>query len=119
MPQPAVAIVGAGLCGNLLASLLAQSGLDVGVYERESAASASGDRRSINLALAARGIRALEKAHLFDDIRPMLLPMRGRIVHARDGSTEFLAYGQRDDECIWSVSRAELNQQLMTNSPAE
>jgi len=34
--------------------------------------------RSINLALAARGIRALERAGVMDRIRPLLIPMRGR-----------------------------------------
>ncbi|MCP4299539.1 MAG: FAD-dependent monooxygenase [Gammaproteobacteria bacterium] len=39
--------------------------------------------------------------------------MRGRMVHAVDGSTELLPYGQRDDEQIYSVSRGELNKILL------
>jgi kynurenine 3-monooxygenase len=110
-----VAIVGAGLSGNLLAILLARLGLDVTVFERnpspEEAQEVGG--RSINLALAARGIAALERAGVFAAIEPLLLPMRGRIVHERDGEQRFLAYGGRRDECIWSVSRHELNQRLL------
>jgi kynurenine 3-monooxygenase len=68
--------------------------------------------RSINLALAARGMRALEQAGALDAIRPLLLPMRGRIVHEVSGATRFLPYGQTPSECIWSVSRAALNERL-------
>jgi kynurenine 3-monooxygenase len=69
--------------------------------------------RSINLALAARGIRALEHAGVMDRIRPLLIPMRGRMIHERSGTVALQPYGQRDDEVIYSVSRAELNRVLI------
>ena len=110
-----IAIVGAGLSGNLLAVMLARLQCRVTVYEKGSAAA---DRpqggRSINLALAARGIRALEAAGCFDSIKPLLLPLGGRIVHESDSHTRFLAYGQRPGERIWSVSRAGLNRRLQS-----
>jgi kynurenine 3-monooxygenase len=60
-PHP-VSIIGAGLAGTLLAVLLAQRGDKVRLFERlpdmRRATIPAG--RSINLALAARGIRALE-----------------------------------------------------------
>ena len=109
-----VAIVGAGLCGNLMAIMLARRGLDVTVYDRgpPPAERTEQSGRSINLALAARGIRALEHAEAFACVEPLLLPMRGRIVHDESGAQRFLPYGQRRDEHIWSVSRAELNLKL-------
>jgi kynurenine 3-monooxygenase len=109
-----IAIVGAGLCGNLLAIMLARRGFQVSVYDRANAPTATEDTagRSINLALAARGIRALEHAGTFAEIERLLLPMRGRIVHEPGGSERFLAYGQHSHECIWSVSRAALNRAL-------
>lgn len=115
MAEP-IAIVGAGLSGNLLAILLAREGFAVTVYERDppaqgEAPSAAG--RSINLALAARGIRALDLADAFGAVRPLLLPMQGRIVHEPDGTERFLAYGGQRDERIWSVSRHELNLKLL------
>jgi kynurenine 3-monooxygenase len=113
MPER-IAILGAGLCGNLAAILLARRGFGVCVYDRGAAPGAT-DReggRSINLALAARGIRALEQAGIFADIAPLLLPMDGRIVHEIDGSLRVLPYGQRPEERIWSVSRADLNRRL-------
>lgn len=109
-----VAILGAGLCGNLLAILLARRGIRVVVFERsDGPAEAGPGGRSINLALAARGIRALEVAAAFEVVAPLLLPLEGRIVHAPDGTTRFLAYGQRPGERIWSVSRRGLNLRLL------
>jgi kynurenine 3-monooxygenase len=108
-----IAIVGAGLCGNLLAILLADIGLRVSVFERDTESTQASSGRSINLALAARGIRALQQADAFANVQPLLLPMRGRIVHERDESTRLLRYGQFDNECIWSVSRYELNRKLI------
>lgn len=114
MAEP-IAIIGGGLCGNLLAILLARLGFDITVYERDPAPGTvqSPAGRSINLALAARGIAALEQADAYAAIEPLLLPMHGRIVHEPDGRERRLAYGARSDERIWSVSRHELNQKLL------
>lgn len=69
--------------------------------------------RSINLALAARGIRALEHAGVMEKVRPLLIPMRGRMIHERSGATTLQPYGQREDEVIYSVGRSELNKVLI------
>jgi kynurenine 3-monooxygenase len=111
-----VTIIGAGLGGSLLALLLARRGLAVDVYERRPdmrrADISSG--RSINLALANRGLAALAKAGLKREAESLLTTMRGRMVHEGDGEADFQAYGQRDEEVIYSVSRGGLNQLLMT-----
>jgi kynurenine 3-monooxygenase len=110
-----VNIVGAGLCGSLLAVVLARRGYGVTLFERggDPRQGEPTGRRSINLALAARGFRALEHAGLMGDIEPLLVPMRGRMIHAEDGSTDLQPYGQRENERIYSVSRAELNRRLV------
>ena len=108
-------LVGAGLAGALLAVLLARRGFKITLYERRSdprnADAESG--RSINLALAARGIRALERAGVMDRIAPLLIPMRGRMVHDASGSASLQSYGQREHEVIYSVGRAALNRVLI------
>jgi len=111
----AINIVGAGLAGALLAVLLAHRRFGVTLYDRRPDprhADAEGGR-SINLALAARGIRALERAGVMDRIRPLLIPMSGRMVHDLSGNTAFHAYGQREHEVIYSVGRAALNRVLI------
>lgn len=108
-------IVGAGLAGSLLAILLARRGFRVTVYERRAdPRGASPDSgRSINLALAARGIRGLERAGVLQRVTPLTIPMRGRMVHEHDGSAELQRYGVRPEEVIHSVSRAALNRTLI------
>ncbi|HEV7135808.1 MAG TPA: NAD(P)/FAD-dependent oxidoreductase [Steroidobacteraceae bacterium] len=110
-----VNIVGAGLAGALLAVLLARRGFAVEMYDRRpDPRRAESERgRSINLALAARGMAALERAGMMDRIRPLLIPMRGRMIHSLSGETQLQPYGQHQDEVIFSVSRGELNRVLI------
>jgi kynurenine 3-monooxygenase len=111
----AVNVVGAGLAGALLALLLARRGMSVTLYERRADPRQSRPERgrSINLALAARGIRALERAGVMESVRPLLIKMSGRMVHEPSGQTALRSYGQREHEVIWSVGRADLNRVLI------
>lgn len=111
----AVAIIGAGLAGPLLALLLARRGFTVTLLERrcDSRRGAPDGGRSINLALSARGIRALQRAGVFADVEPLLLPMRGRMLHGPSGESILRRYGQRPEEVNFSIGRAALNQVLL------
>lgn len=104
-------IIGAGLVGSLLATLLAQRGFEVEVFERRPDPRVHGflGGRSINLALAERGLNALRKADLAETVLQHAVMMRGRMVHAPDGSTNLQRYGRDDSEVIRSVSRGGLN----------
>ncbi|HUI60031.1 MAG TPA: NAD(P)/FAD-dependent oxidoreductase, partial [Steroidobacteraceae bacterium] len=101
--------------GALLALRLARRGIPVRLSERrpDPRTSAPERGRSINLALASRGIRALESAGVMDRIRPLLIPMRGRMIHELGAQPALLPYGQRADEVIYSVDRAALNRVLI------
>ncbi len=98
----------------MLAILLARRGFRVTVYERRSDPRGANldSGRSINLALAARGIRGLERAGVLERVMPFAIPMRGRMVHT-DGGAELQMYGVRPDEVIYSVGRAHLNLALI------
>ncbi|HEX2492130.1 MAG TPA: NAD(P)/FAD-dependent oxidoreductase, partial [Steroidobacter sp.] len=108
-------VVGAGLAGALAAILLARSGRRVRMYERlpDMRRERIPAGRSINLALAARGVRALEMAGVMDEVRPLLIPMPGRMLHDPSGGLTFVRYGQREHEVIYSVSRPGLNRILL------
>jgi kynurenine 3-monooxygenase len=69
--------------------------------------------RSINLALANRGINALDQLGLMGQVNDLLIPMRGRMIHGLDGSTQLQPYGNKPKEVIYSVSRAALNMILL------
>ena len=112
---PPVRIIGAGPTGALLAILMQRRGHAVELYESrpDPRARAAESGRSINLALADRGIHALKLAGVFPHVEGALLPMRGRLIHHPDGSTSLQPYGQRPNEIIYSISRHELNQTLI------
>jgi kynurenine 3-monooxygenase len=110
-----VRIIGAGPTGALLAILLQRRHYTVELYESrpDPRTGAAESGRSINLALADRGIHALQMAGVFPDIERLLLPMRGRLIHHLDGGTWLQPYGRRPNELIYSISRQELNQALL------
>ena len=108
------AILGGGPAGLMMALLLARRGARCEVHERRAdprlAAPEAG--RSINLALADRGLVALEHAGVRNAIADLLVPMQGRGVHGADGSLQLVPYGQRPDEVIFSISRTALTRRL-------
>ena len=110
-----ITLIGAGLNGPLLAILLAQRGFAVEIYERRpdmrNVRVSAG--RSINLAISTRGIHALQQAGLWEQMRGIIIPMRGRMMHSPAGELTFQPYGKDEREVINSISRAELNIALM------
>ncbi|WP_202842189.1 FAD-dependent oxidoreductase [Luteimonas saliphila] len=106
-----ITIIGAGLAGSLLATLLARRGWQVEVFERRGDPRVHGyaGGRSINLALAERGLHALRQAQADPGVMRQAVMMRGRMVHPLDGAPELQRYGRDDSEVIWSINRGELN----------
>jgi kynurenine 3-monooxygenase len=115
-----VTLVGAGLAGSLLAIDLARRGHRVTIHERrpDPRRVAGSAGRSINLALANRGIHALERAGLMDRLRPALIPMAGRMLHDERGRQQLIPYGNKPHEVIHSVSRGGLNSLLIDEALA-
>ncbi len=110
-----IIVVGAGLCGSLLALRLAQRGFRISLFEKR------GDMRkveveggrSINLALSDRGLRALRMVGLEDRMRKECIPMKGRMIHDETGELRFSRYSGRGRDYINSVSREDLNRILI------
>ncbi|WP_433338370.1 FAD-dependent oxidoreductase [Spirillospora sp. CA-294931] len=115
-----VAIVGAGLAGCLLATLLGRRGIPVTVYERRPDPRVAGAERgrSINLAISARGLAALEEVGLKDKALGRALPMHGRMVHPLGAPQNFQPYSADGERAINSISRAELNAALLDAAEA-
>jgi kynurenine 3-monooxygenase len=113
--QQKIIIVGAGLCGSLLAIRLAQRGFKVALYEkrpdlRKEDIDAG---KSINLALSDRGLMALDQANLKETILKNCIPMRGRLIHPLGGNSFLSPYSGRSTDYINSVSRPGLNMVLL------
>jgi kynurenine 3-monooxygenase len=110
-----VAIVGGGLAGCLLATLLGRRGRAVTVYERRPDPRAAGAERgrSINLAISARGLAALEDVGLREAALARALPMPGRMVHALGAAPSFRPYSADGSRAINSISRSKLNAALI------
>lgn len=110
-----IIIVGAGLTGSLLAIYMARHGFQVDIYERRpdmrTVNISAG--KSINLAISARGIHALEQVGLDKEVLKTAIPMKGRQIHAVNGEQSFQPYGKNENEYINSISRKELNIILM------
>ncbi|MEO8002562.1 MAG: NAD(P)/FAD-dependent oxidoreductase [Arenimonas sp.] len=115
-----ISIAGAGLAGALLATLLARKGWQVEVFEKRPDPRLKGYEggRSINLALAERGLQALREAGLNDAVMQQAVMMRGRMVHMKNGDSQLQRYGKDDSEVIWSVHRGELNITLLNAAEA-
>jgi len=132
-------VVGAGLTGAMSALLMAQRGLSVTMYEkrpdlreefkREEAEKAgqpadfwgtslSATKRSINLALSARGQAALEKVGLLERIMAHAIPMYCRAMHSHDGKLSFQPYG-KSGQHINSISRRLINTLLLDECQAK
>jgi kynurenine 3-monooxygenase len=111
-----ITLIGAGLNGALLAILLIQRGFAVEIYERrpDMRRVRMSAGRSINLALSTRGIHGLRQAALWERMRSIIIPMKGRMMHSVAGGLTFQPYGKNETEVINSISRAELNIALMS-----
>ena len=115
-----ILIIGAGLCGSLLALRLGQRGYNVRVIEmrpdlRKVDISAG---RSINLAFSDRGIKAMRMVGIEDKVAPLCIPMNGRMIHDTKGNAFLSNYSGRSHEYINSISRGQLTALLMDEAEA-
>ena len=117
MKKPIV-IIGAGLCGTLLAIRLAQRGYTVQLHEKRAdmrlVEMSAG--RSINLALSMRGLCGLRLIGLEAEVQAECIAMPGRMVHPLGADVRFFKYSGREGEFINSVSRGGLNIQLLNEA---
>ncbi|GGA42389.1 FAD-dependent oxidoreductase [Dyella nitratireducens] len=115
MARQAMTLIGGGPVGALLAQLLAKRGFAVTVFEKRSDPRRIGFKRgrTINLAIAERGLQALRTAGLAERALQKSVMMRGRMVHPLGGEAGLQRYGVDDSEVIWSISRSGLNALLV------
>lgn len=115
-----ILIIGAGLCGSLLALRMAQRGFNITLVEkRPDLRDVTQDAgRSINLALSDRGLKGLRLAGVEEDAKKLCIPMLGRMIHDKESNTFLSKYSGRQDEYINSISRPGLNMLLLDAAEA-
>lgn len=69
--------------------------------------------RSINLALSARGRKALAEVGLEDKLLDHGIPMYARMIHDRNGNIKEIPYDRKGHQAIYSVGRKFLNEVLL------
>lgn len=118
MDKDKIIIVGAGLCGSLLAIRMAQRGFKVALYEKrpDMRGEVLDAGRSINLALSNRGLMALDMANLKESVLKTCIPMKGRMIHPINGEPFLSLYSGRAADYINSVSRPGLNIALLNEA---
>ena len=104
-------LIGSGLAGGLLAAYLGRRGYEVDLYERRADPREGNivGGRSINLALSTRGIHALERVGIAEEVLRHAIPMRGRMIHDKSGDLHFAPYDVDPNKYINSIGRASLN----------
>jgi len=109
-----IAVIGAGLVGCMLATLLARRGHTVSVYEKrlESSTKADSTGRSTHLVISTRGWQALEAIDAKPEVLSAALPLKGRRIHPSGAADEiFQPYGD-DNQAIFAIHRNALNRIL-------
>lgn len=104
--KPDTLIIGAGLVGPVLGTLLAQQGQQVEILERNSDLRLKPARpgKSINITLAERGMYVLRRIGLEAQVKQLSVPVFGRIIHGANGQCDYQPYGNHQ-ECLYSISR--------------
>ena len=113
-----IVVAGGGLVGSLVAIMMKRRGYEVTLLEkhpdiRQGSPQAREGGRSINLVVTSRGLNALEKAGLLQDVLPMTVAVTGRMIHPKIGAPSYQPYGRDASECNYSVSRGDLNRFLL------
>lgn len=115
-----ILIIGAGLCGSLLALRMAQRGFKITLVEkRPDLRNVHQDAgRSINLSLSDRGLKGLRLAGVEEQALKLCIPMYGRMIHDKQSNTFLSKYSGREGEYINSISRPGLNMLLLDAAQA-
>lgn len=113
-----ISIIGAGLCGTLLALYLAKRGYKLHVFDArpDLRLNQSHDGRSINLALSCRGITGLAGVDIMPEVEQLMVPMRARAIHDTQGQIKYQSFGRHHEEYINAVERNELNKLLLNEA---
>lgn len=110
-----ITIIGSGLAGSFLATLLSERGYTVEVYERLARKDIcdNASKRSYNIVLFGYGIEILKKTGLWKDIKPHLMPLKGSVTHISKETKPIIFLTDEKKSPYFTISRALLADILM------
>lgn len=113
-----IVIAGAGLVGSFWALALKKKGYEVELFEKrpDMRKDSADGGRSINLIATSRGLNAFTAAGILDEVKKIVVPVTGRMMHSLEGDLTYQPYGRDDSECNYSVSRSLLNITLLNEA---
>ncbi len=109
-----ITIVGAGPVGCFMAILLAKRGFQVTVYERKAKEEFQNpsSHLSYHITFYSRGVNALKKAGVWDELKKNAVPLDGTVVHPLYAQASFSRL-RKKDTLYFAVQRCELLKILM------
>lgn len=110
-----IVVSGAGLVGAFWALALKKKGHEVELYEKrpDMRKDTKDGGRSINLIATSRALNAFTAVGILEDIKKIVVPVTGRMMHSLEGELTYQPYGRDESECNYSVSRSLLNMTLL------
>lgn len=108
--KPTITIIGAGLTGCFMATLLAKRGYKVSIYERFSKKEIlhNSSKRSFNLTFYNYAVQAFKKADLWNDVKPILVNLEGSTTQVTPHSAPVFVRFNNDEMSYFTVERTQL-----------
>ena len=109
-PKKSIALIGSGLAGSFLAVLLAKRGYKVDIYERLAKKEIydTASKRSYNIVLFGYGIDMLQKAGMWNILKPHLLALKGSVTHINKNAQPITTLLDPKKTPYFTIARAKL-----------
>lgn len=113
-----IIIIGAGMSGCFMALCLAKKGFDIAIYEsRPDVRKHPYDSgRSFNITLYYRGLEAMKKMNIWENVKKIAILAEGNVPHYKDGYVRFDPFDKQGREVLYTVHRNFLNGTLIAET---
>lgn len=111
-----ITIIGAGLCGMMMALYLSKRGYHVRIFEKlhDPVEYVLASQRSTELDLSLRGCQALDELNLLTQVINKSISTLGRVLIFPDATELYLPHSQQPHQVIYNISRNDLYHILLS-----
>jgi kynurenine 3-monooxygenase len=116
-----IVIIGAGLCGMMMALYLARRGYSIEIYEKDDASTLDKipEKRATELDLSIRGILALSEINLVEQVLAKSVPTEKRVLFYADQTELKIQHGYEQKHIIYNIARHDLYHVLLSATRQE